>query len=99
MPEFSTSTGPVTVSNWGYQLQAPGGLNAQELAPTGHDLIVMDYSQDGTADNRFSVGEIDEIKDGVGGRSVAVAYLSIGEASDFRDHWDENWTRGSPVGN
>jgi len=92
MPQFSTSSGLVTVANWGYQLQAPGGLNAQDLASVSHDLIVMDFSNDGSAENRFSAEEIADIKDGPGGRSVAVAYMSIGEASEFRNHWDTSWT-------
>ncbi len=28
----------------------------------------------------------------MGGRSVVVSYISIGEASDFRDYWDKDWT-------
>lgn len=92
MPLFSTSTGPVTVSNWGYQLQGAGGLDAAALAEVNHDLIVMDFSRDGTGRHRFTADEIAEIKDGPGGRSVAAAYLSIGEASEFRDHWNSAWT-------
>jgi uncharacterized protein (TIGR01370 family) len=92
MPLFSTSTGPVTVSSWGYQLQGRGGLEAAALSEVSHDLIVMDFSGDGSGRHRFSPDEIAEIKDGPGGRSVAAAYLSIGEASEFRDHWNPAWT-------
>jgi cysteinyl-tRNA synthetase len=92
MPQFTTSTGTVDVANWGYQLQKPGGLDAADLAQVPHDLIVMDFSADGSGATRFSQAEIDAIKDGPGGRSVAVAYMSIGEASEFRDHWDSSWT-------
>ncbi len=92
MPLFNTSTGPVSVANWGYQLQGPGGLDAVALANETSDLIVMDFSSDGSGANSFTAAEIAQIKDGPGGRSVAAAYLSIGEASEFRDHWDPSWT-------
>lgn len=92
MPIFKTSSGDVIVKNWGYQLQSKGGLDAAELAKAEHDLIVMDFSADGTGRATFTAQEISDIKDGAGGRSVVVSYLSIGEASEFRDHWDKSWT-------
>ena len=92
MLEFITSTGTVYVSNWGYQLQDSDGLNADELSKLEHDLIVMDFSSDGSGDTAFSEIEISNIKDGSGGRTVAVSYISIGEASEFRDHWQVSWT-------
>jgi cysteinyl-tRNA synthetase len=94
MLKFKTSTGIVDVDNWGYELQGPNGrpLNTGDLASATHDLIVIDASHDGTDANRFTVDEISRIKDGMGGRSVVVSYISIGEASDFRDYWDKDWT-------
>ncbi len=92
MPLFQTSTGPVEVANWGYQLQDSDGLDAAALAQASHDLIVMDFSADGDGANKFTAAEISAIKDGPGGRTVAVAYMSIGEASEFRDHWETSWT-------
>jgi len=94
MTRFRTSTGFVTVDNWGYQLQGTNGhpLNSATLASATHDLIVIDASHDGTDANRFTRDEITRIKDGMGGRSVVVSYISIGEASDFRDYWDTDWT-------
>ena len=100
MPLFNTSTGPVEVANWGYQLQDSPGLDATAIANASHDLIVMDFSSDGTGGNQFTPAEIAAIKDGPGGRTVAVSYLSIGEASEFRDHWDPSWTtNGKASGN
>ena len=72
MPVFETSTGRVNVKNWGYMLQQSGGLNANDIAKEHHDLIVMDFSEDGTGANAFSKAQIDKIKDGPGGRTVAV---------------------------
>ena len=75
--------------NWGYQLQAKNGLDAEKLANQPHDMLVIDPSTDGTDANRFSREEVLDIK---GDRSSVVAYISIGEASDFRDYWDKDWT-------
>ncbi len=96
MVKFRTSTGTVTVDNWGYALQGLNGNDARadQLAQATHDLLVIDSSRDGTNAGRFSHDEIARMKDGMGGRSVVVSYISIGEASDFRDYWREEWTTG-----
>ena len=91
--KFETSTGTVTVETWGYQLQGTKGLlNPSLLASATHDLLVIDSSRDGTEAYRFTADEIARMKDGMGGRSVVVSYTSIGEASDFRDYWHDDWT-------
>lgn len=94
MVTFKTSSGIVSVDNWGYELQGLNGsaLKPDVLASATHDLLVIDASRDGTDSGRFSAGEITRMKDGMGGRSVVVSYVSIGEASDFRDYWHSNWT-------
>lgn len=96
MVKFRTSTGTVNVDNWGYELQGSGGkpLDPGLLASATHDLLVIDSTKDGTSALRFSQDEIARLKDGMGGRSVVVSYVSIGEASEFRDYWHKNWTAG-----
>ena len=94
MLKFKTSTGTVAVDNWGYQLQGLNGnpQNVDQLVSATHDLLVIDSSRDGTNAGRFTMDEVARMKDGMGGRSVVVSYISIGEASDFRDYWDKDWT-------
>ncbi|CAN7348729.1 endo alpha-1,4 polygalactosaminidase [Rhizobium sp. LjRoot254] len=77
--------------NWGYQLQGRPGhpLTVETLAAKPHDMLVIDPTRDGTNATRFSEGDIAEIK---GDRSILAAYVSIGEANDFRDYWDKDWT-------
>ncbi|GGF74471.1 hypothetical protein GCM10011402_28900 [Paracoccus acridae] len=96
MARFETSTGALTVTTWGYVLQGRDGksLDAGLLSSATHDLLVIDSSRDGTDAGRFSAGEIARMKDGMGGRSVVASYISIGEASDFRDYWNAGWTAG-----
>lgn len=78
-------------SNWGYQLQGKNGnpLNVDGLVAAPHEMLVIDPTRDGTDATRFSAAQVAEIK---GDRSVLAAYVSIGEASDFRDYWDKDWT-------
>jgi cysteinyl-tRNA synthetase len=92
--KFKTSTGWVNVDNWGYELQGAGGnaLDPLLLSQASHDLLVIDASRDGTDAMRFTEDEITRMKDGMGGRSLVASYISIGEASDFRDYWHKNWT-------
>jgi len=58
------------------------------LAGLGFDLIVMDYEDEGGA---FTSGEIAELKQESG--SILLAYMSIGEAEDYRFYWSKDWDR------
>ena len=95
---FETSAGDKSVRNWGYQLQGSSGkgktkpLSIADLQSQPHDLIVMDSSKDGSGAGTFKRAEIDALKARKGANSVIVSYISIGEASDYRDHWQDNWT-------
>lgn len=95
---FETSLGVQVVRNWGYQLQGGskrGGtkpLSIDTLLKQPHDLIVMDFSKNGSTAGAFSKADIAKLKARPGARSVIVSYMSIGEASDYRDHWQDNWT-------
>lgn len=96
--DLTTADGPKTVRHWGYRLQ--GGRSKRKSRPLGvkefisvpHDLLVMDFSRDGSNAGAFSESEIAQIKARPGVNSVIVSYISIGEASDYRDHWQAGWT-------
>lgn len=91
-----TSGGDVAVNNWGYQLQGPaaqgGGLRPGPLATTTHDLLVIDFARFGDEGSKFTPEEVASTQHRAGGRRVVAAYVSIGEASDFRSYWDGGWT-------
>jgi cysteinyl-tRNA synthetase len=98
---FETSSGVKVVRHWGYQLQSSGGkdgrgkakpLDIEDLSRQPHDLIVIDATKDGTFAHSFTRAEVQRLKDRPGAQSVVVSYISIGEASDYRDHWQDNWT-------
>jgi cysteinyl-tRNA synthetase len=74
-------------TKWLYQLQ---GATAEGIRATGFDIVVMDYSGDGSEDGRYSAAEMAEIQnDGIA--REALAYLSIGEAEDYRYYFDPGW--------
>jgi cysteinyl-tRNA synthetase len=101
---LTTSDGPIVVNSWGYRLQgssAEGGeLLPNPLAAATHHLLVMDFARYGDEGSKFTTQEVSDIKNsapsrgGNGARKVVAAYVSIGEASEFRSYWDPAWTVG-----
>ena len=96
--DFMTADGVKSVRHWGYRLQGSGAgrkshkLSIGELKLAPHDLIVMDFSKDGSDAGAFTPDQIASLKSRKKANSVAVSYISIGEASDYRDHWQDDWT-------
>ncbi|MFN0079208.1 MAG: MJ1477/TM1410 family putative glycoside hydrolase [Prosthecobacter sp.] len=60
----------------------------QKLAACDRDLVVLDVAFD--ADGDWTPAEIETIRRGKSGRRM-VAYVSIGEAEDYRSYWQKNW--------
>lgn len=80
--------------SWTYQLQA---IDLGALAATDSDLLVIDYSRNGTAPGAFSASEIAALKTAPdGSRRFVLSYLSIGEAEDYRFYWQDDWTGHRP---
>jgi len=89
--ETSTETDTLSsIDNWLYQLQE---IDVNAVGETGFDLIVIDYSQDGDEETRFTRDEISALKDSPGGSKIVLAYMSIGEAEDYRWYWQNAWDR------
>ncbi len=70
------------VESFAYQLQ---NADLEELAKSPYDLLILDYSLDGSHQQRLTREQVAHLQSG--GRLV-VAYLSIGEAEDYRYYWD-----------
>ncbi|GEM_PF-552724 len=80
----------LNVKNWAIQLQS---ADPNIVATSGFRLVVIDYSRDGSEQGKFSPEEIRKMKDsGV----IPIAYLSIGEAEDYRFYWKEEWYNNPP---
>ena len=81
---------PSADTSWLYQLQ---DVEPREIAKTGFDYVVMDYSSDGSEDGEFSRSDVELIRSS---GKVVLAYISIGEAEDYRFYWDEDWYEDPP---
>ena len=84
--------GGVVVKNWGYQLQ---NGDAQTIANSPYDVVVIDYSRDSTAAGAFTTAELELMKKKPdGSRRIVLSYISIGEAEDYRYYWlERGWNR------
>ncbi len=61
---------------------------------TNYDLIIMDLFFD---DTQFTAREIDDLKHKKkGGKRLLIAYMSIGEAEDYRYYWQNDWKDNPP---
>ncbi len=88
----TNSIASTNYSSWGYQLQ---NYDLEELRLSDYDILVLDYSKDGTDDEKFTSTEINIIRAGKDNRKI-LSYISIGEAEDYRYYWDTNWLETSP---
>jgi cysteinyl-tRNA synthetase len=72
---------------------------AAEIDGTDFSVVVMDYTKDGTDDleQRYAPAEMARIE-GTGARRKALAYLSIGEAEDYRYYFDHDWVAAATPG-
>ena len=62
-PSAATPAG----TRWLYQLQSAA---ANQIAATGFDIVVMDYSRDGSDQGRYSAAEMADIRTGGTAREV-----------------------------
>ncbi len=77
------------VSSYAVMLQ---GDIFDELANLQGDLLVIDYSRDGTGKSAYTQSEIEELHVDTG--AVILSYLSIGEAERYRDYFKSSWLSG-----
>lgn len=95
-PEPASGDQPAlsTVNDFLYQLQ---DLDLTTVGDTAYDLVVMDYSADGSEATEFTAAQIAALKHSPGGDKIVLAYMSIGEAEDYRFYWQDSWKRGAPA--
>jgi len=64
------------------------------LAKTEYDLLIIDRS---FKNNYLTKEDIEKLKyKPQGGKRLVIAYLSIGEAGDYRDYWKKEWSINLP---
>lgn len=66
----------------------------QSLRETDYDILIIDMFYD---DQAFTEEDVLSLKSKAnGGTRLVIAYMSIGEAEDYRYYWNDSWTPGSP---
>ena len=90
--EIQVSNKWTSINDWGYQLQS---IDIEEIRTSKFDLLVIDYSSNGEASGEFTINEITAMKGESGESKLIIAYLSIGEAEDYRYYWQAGWKPGS----
>ena len=71
--------------SWLVQLQ---GADINEIKEAGFPMAVFDYSRDGSDPMRYTHEEIQEL---INDTIIPIAYMSIGEAENYRFYWDHEW--------
>lgn len=88
-------TSDYQVRHWSIQLQ---NIEPKQIESRNDDLVVIDYSADGHAENIFNPAELARMKTRPDGRQKLVfAYLSIGETESYRHYWDPVWSIRRPA--
>lgn len=61
---------------------------------TNYDYIIMDFFYN---EEEYTLAQIEELKQKAnGGKRLLIAYMSIGEAEDYRYYWQSDWEVGNP---
>src|SRR5690606_38816432 len=72
------------VNDFLYQLQ---NLNPAAVGRTKFDLVITDYSRDGSEATKLTRGQVNVMRHGPGGPKRVLCYMSIGEAETYRWYW------------
>ncbi len=90
MPLPPPRLGPLgAAKSWGYQLS---GLSPAALAASPYDVLVIDYSRNGSEEQALTPTELALLKlKPDGSTRTILCYLSIGEAESYRYYWKWWW--------
>jgi len=93
---FSAQTPP---ASFAYVLQADSLAKSKteavaKLVACGRDWIVLDASF--STEEPWTTADLSAIRAGRAGRKV-IAYLSIGEAENYRAYWQSSWSTNAPA--
>jgi cysteinyl-tRNA synthetase len=79
-------------STWIYQLQE---LDLQKISQADGRIAVIDPSLNGDGDSTgfWKPQDIKELQDS---GKIVLAYLAVGEAEDYRDYWQPEWSDTPP---
>jgi cysteinyl-tRNA synthetase len=80
------------VEDWLYILELES-ISLNQIASTDFDVIVMDYSKTGDESGEYQPEDIIQLQNS---NKVVFAYMSIGEAEDYRFYWNDEWQNNPP---
>ncbi len=79
--------------NWGYQLQRVHTT----LIPAPLDILVVDYARDEGLQEARTVDEVEALRKRPDGTNrIVLAYMSVGEAENYRFYWRRHWQYRAP---
>ena len=83
------------VRKWGCQFQ---NTDIGRIAASPLDMIVVDHALDQPGRVVATAAEIERLKTKPdGSRRLVLAYLSVGEAENYRPYWNSNWANDPPA--
>jgi cysteinyl-tRNA synthetase, unknown class len=83
------------IQSWHYQLQK---MRIKELETSTADLLVIDYSRNGSDAGELTPEQLIRLQKKADGTArIVLAYLSIGEAEDYRYYWQPEWANTPPA--
>src|SRR6056297_752385 len=89
-PEFVPVAPEKSIRSFAYVID---GAQIEEIADSDFDACIIDYSFDGSEEGKYFKQQIKQLKDK---QILPIAYLSIGEAEDYRFYWNNAWTNDPP---
>jgi len=74
-------------------------VTVADLTAAGFEWLILEPTVDGGAAGDLSALQVQQIRTAGPCPKTALAYLSIGEAEDYRDYWDPAWVdaNGDPI--
>ncbi len=97
-PSAARSHDLEAIGSYTIQLQNVG-RDIDRLAASDHDLLIVEPSrtEDGTRRD-LSAAEVARLKQKPdGSRRIVLAYMSVGEAEEYRDYWQDSWSTAPPA--
>ncbi|MGQ9721475.1 MAG: endo alpha-1,4 polygalactosaminidase [Candidatus Jordarchaeum sp.] len=66
-------------------------IDIERLNDSKYDLIILDYSSDGSETGEYSNADVTYMKSSGDKEKLLIAYISIGEAENYRFYWNNSW--------
>jgi cysteinyl-tRNA synthetase len=90
-PKFVPVVPEKSIRSFAYVID---GAQIEAIADSNFNACIIDYSFDGTDAGKYTNDQIKGIKDN---QILPIAYLSIGEAEDYRFYWNNAWYNDPPA--